>query len=128
MQTCSIARPERARPSPHADADRNQRHGEKVTTLLKLLADTLSPQRRVVHAGDVVYQAGASFGNLHILNSGFCKVVSLSADGREQVVALKFRGDWLGLDGIGEGRYTSDAIAMDTGEVWTVSYDALLGA
>jgi CRP/FNR family transcriptional regulator len=44
------------------------------------------------------------------------------------VVGLQFKGDWLGFDGIADGRYACDAIAMDTGEVWTVRYDALLKA
>ena len=37
------------------------------------------------------------------MNSGFFKLVTLSPDGREQVVSLKFRGDWLGFDGIAHG-------------------------
>ncbi|MET3373521.1 CRP/FNR family transcriptional regulator [Variovorax boronicumulans] len=95
---------------------------------MKLLCEQLHPQRRVVHRGDTVYQAGERFGNLYILNSGFFKIVNLSADGREQVVGLKFRGDWLGFDGIAGGRYSCDAVAMDTGEVWMVAYEALLAA
>ncbi|MBI3369546.1 MAG: helix-turn-helix domain-containing protein, partial [Burkholderiales bacterium] len=52
----------------------------------------------------------------------------VEALGREQVVGLKFRGDWLGFDGIANGQYGSDAVAMDTGEVWAIRYDALLAA
>jgi CRP/FNR family transcriptional regulator len=52
----------------------------------------------------------------------------MSPDGREQVVGLKFRGDWLGFDGIADGAYTCDAVAMDTGEVWLIRYEALLAA
>ena len=63
-----------------------------------------------------------------MLNSGFFKIVNLSADGREQVVGLHFKGDWLGFDGIASGRYGCDAVAMDTGEVWAIRYDALLAA
>jgi CRP/FNR family transcriptional regulator len=95
---------------------------------LQLISDALQPERRIVHAGDRIYQAGERFGNLYVLNSGLCKVVGLSADGREQLVALKMRGDWLGFDGIAEGRYACDAVALDTGEVWTIRYDALLAA
>ena len=100
----------------------------RIAATLKLLNETLAPQRRMVHAGDVIYQAGERFGNLYVLNSGFGKIVNLSRDGREQVVGLKFRGDWLGFDGIASGQYTCDSIAMDTGEVWTIGYDALLTA
>jgi CRP/FNR family transcriptional regulator, anaerobic regulatory protein len=115
-------------PASKADADANQRASQHIADTLKLLNDKLAPQRRVVHAGDVLYQAGERFANLHILNSGFCKIVNLSPDGREQVVGLKFRGDWLGFDGIAHGQYSCDAVAMDTGEVWVIRYDALLAA
>jgi CRP/FNR family transcriptional regulator len=99
-----------------------------VADMLKLLREALTPQRRVVHAGDLIYQASERFGNLHFLNAGFIKIVGLSGDGREQVVGLKFRGDWLGFDGIATGQYSCDAVAMDTGEVWTFRYDAMLDA
>ena len=99
---------------------------DTTTATMQLIAQTLAPQKRLVHAGDVIYRAGDAFDSLYILNSGMTKIVKLTADGREQVVGLKFRGDWLGLDGIGHSAYGCDAIAMDTGEVWAIRYDALL--
>ena len=108
--------------------DDDQRASQEIADTLALLQNVLVPQRRLVHAGDVIYQSGEKFGNLYILNTGFFKIVNQSADGREQVVGLKFRGDWLGFDGIAHGRYSCDAVAMDTGEVWSVRYDALIGA
>jgi CRP/FNR family transcriptional regulator len=115
-------------PLPCARTAEHQRASQHIAETLKLVADALAPQRRVVHAGDSIYQAGERFDHLYILNSGFAKLTNLSADGREQVVALKFRGDWLGFDGIAAGQYTCDAVAMDTGDVWLVRYDALLAA
>ncbi len=56
------------------------------------------------------------------------KIVHLAADGREQVSGFQFKGDWLGFDAIGSGQHETDAIAMDTGEVWTFRYEQLLGA
>jgi CRP/FNR family transcriptional regulator len=106
----------------------DQRARQDIAGTLKLLEDLLEPKRRLVHAGDVVYQSGEQFGNLYIVNTGFFKIVSLSPDGREQVVGFKFRGDWLGFDGIANGQYTCDTVAMDTGEVWSVRYDAVLQA
>lgn len=107
-----------------ADVD----HAQHIARTLKLLNDTLAPHRRVVHTGDVICQSGERFGALYILNSGFFKVVNQAADGREQVVSLKFRGDWLGFDGIARGQYTCDAVAMDTGELWTIPYSTLMAA
>ena len=93
---------------------------------LALLEQHVPFTRRMVHAGDLVHAGGEAFSALHIINSGMVRSVTFSADGREQVVGLHFKGDWLGFDGIASGRYGCDAIAMDTGEIWTFRYDALL--
>ena len=113
---------------PASDLQADQRASQRTAETLKLLQDRLAPRRRVVHAGESIYIAGERFTTLHILNSGCFKMVNLAVDGREQVVSLKFRGDWLGFDGISGGVYSCEAIAMDTGEIWTVRYDELLAA
>lgn len=95
---------------------------------LALLAAHAPISRRVVRAGDYLYHAVDRFDRLHVVGAGLCKTVEVSRDGREQVVAVHFKGDWMGLGGIAAGRYGCDAIAMDTGEVWSVGYDALLEA
>jgi len=100
----------------------------RIAETLKLLSDKLPIQRRVVRAGDTIYQAGERFSHLYVLNSGFFKIVNTASDGREQVVSLLFKGDWLGFDGIARQQYGCDAVAMDTGEVWAVRYDDLLRA
>jgi CRP/FNR family transcriptional regulator len=117
-----------APPVCRPEAESNRCSAQNIADILKLLDDKLAPQRRVLRTGDRVYHAGEHFTHLYILNSGLFKIVNLSADGREQVVGLKFRGDWLGFDGIADNRYTCDAIAMDTGEIWVIRYDALLAA
>ena len=109
----------------HQEAARTMR---RVAETLALVDDALPVQRRLLRAGDTIYQAGQPLTHLYLLNAGFVKVVSLSADGREQIVGLKFRGDWLGFDGIADGVHSGDALAMDTGEVWALPYDALLAA
>jgi CRP/FNR family transcriptional regulator len=101
---------------------------QQIVETLRLLQETVPLQRRVVHAGDRLYQAGERFSSLHVLNSGFFKIINLSNDGREQVVGLHFKGDWLGFDGIAQGRHACDAVANDTGEVWSFRYDDLMAA
>lgn len=105
-----------------------QRTSERIAENLRALSAALAPQRRIVREGDIVYQAGERFENLYVLNSGSCKILTLAADGREQVVGLRFRGDWLGFDGIAAGRSACSAVAMDTGEVWVIPYHKLLAA
>jgi CRP/FNR family transcriptional regulator len=107
-------------------SDDNQRSSERIAAMLKRVSETLAPQRRLVRAGDVIYQTGERFDKLFVLNSGLFKLVTLSPDGREQVTGLKFRGDWLGFDGIAGSSFTCDAVAMDTGEIWTIPYDKVL--
>ncbi|HEX7640218.1 MAG TPA: Crp/Fnr family transcriptional regulator [Burkholderiaceae bacterium] len=93
---------------------------------LALVERSVVLQRRLLRAGDLVYQAGQRFTHLYVANAGAYKVVNLARDGREQIVSLKFRGDWLGLDGIADGVHGCDTVAMDTGEVWAIPYAALL--
>ena len=115
------APPARSRPAPC----RSTPVAERIAESLDLLA-SLPIQRRIVHAGDRAYHAGERFVSLHIVHSGFFKTVTLSADGREQVVSLHFKGDWLGFDGIADQRHSCDAVALDTGELWSIGYDQLL--
>ena len=100
--------------------------GQRIARLLALIDSEMSVVRRVVRAGEPVYRAGDAFESLYIVHAGLFKTVSVSADGREQVVGLQFKGDWLGFDGIAEGAFGCDAIAMDTGEVWVIRYQSLL--
>jgi len=81
-----------------------------------------------VREGAAVFRAGERLSDLHLVASGVHKVMVVTRDGREKVLALRLRGDWLGFDGIAEGRHVCDAIAIEPGEVWSVRYDALLEA
>jgi CRP/FNR family transcriptional regulator len=95
---------------------------------LALLEACVPFARRVLHAGETVYLGGDAFGHLYVIHAGPFKTVNYTADGRGQMVGLHFKGTWLGFDGIASGRYTCDAVALDTGEVWSMRYDALLQA
>jgi CRP/FNR family transcriptional regulator len=99
---------------------------QRIADTLQGLQAHVEISRRVVHAGDSIYRSGDDFACLHVINSGFFKTVNFAADGREQVVGLHFKGDWLGFDGLATGHYACEAIAIDTGEIWAVRYDALL--
>lgn len=120
--------PRRSTHEPNDEQRDNESAGRRVSEGLLRLDAALAPQRRVVHAGDVIHRSGERFATLWVLNTGVAKIVNLTVDGREQVVGLKFRGDWLGFDGIAHGRHSCDAVAMDTGEVWSFRYDALMAA
>lgn len=129
MQTRSASIPSSAKVAAHDGAVGSPANeAQRIGSMLELVASHVPLQRRVVHAGDLIYQAGEGFQRLHLVNAGFFKLINSASDGREQVVALQFRGDWLGFDGIAQGRHGCDAVAMDTGEIWSFSYEALLQA
>ncbi len=112
--------------TPRTKPDLDAAHAQRIAQRLALIESSVPVQRRILRAGDLVYQAGQRFTHLVVANTGAYKIVNLTRDGREQIVSLKFRGDWLGLDGIAEGVHECDAVALDTGEVWAVPYSALL--
>lgn len=93
---------------------------------LALMEQHLPFGRRKVQNEDQIYQCGQVFDTLYLISTGLFKIVNLSADGREQPAGLYFKGDWLGFDGIPSGRYGCSAIALDSGEVWSIRYDTLL--
>lgn len=127
-QACQSSRLSSARAAFVASAAANRLAGESISTSLDQIEHAVAVQRRIVHQGDFLYQAGKAFTHLFVVNTGMFKVVNFSRDGREQIVGLKYRGDWLGFDGISEGCHDCDAVALDTGEVWSIGYDALLQA
>jgi CRP/FNR family transcriptional regulator, anaerobic regulatory protein len=101
---------------------------ERITAALQLVRDHLPITRRVCHAGDSVCEAGDRFESLHIVHAGVFKVITGTPDGHEQVTGLQFKGDWLGFDGIATGLHQCTAIAIDTGEIWSVRYHDLVTA
>ncbi len=125
MHSAAAAAPGRAMPAAFQD---HATHSQHIAETFRLIAEEIGPLRRVVRAGQTICGAGGCFKNLYLLSLGFAKIVNTSEDGREQLSGLKFRGDWLGFDGLAEGHYTCDAIALDTGEVWCIGYEALISA
>ncbi|MBV8604119.1 MAG: helix-turn-helix domain-containing protein [Pelomonas sp.] len=113
---------EAAPSAPRPDA------GHHIADTLNLVAEAMAPRRRIMRGGERLYQIGAPLSQIYLLNSGMFKLVGVSTDGREQIAAFKFRGDWLGLGEIDAGRHTCDAVALDTCEVWSVGQAELFEA
>lgn len=101
---------------------------EPGTGALGLLEREVPVLRRLLGPGDTLYRAGDRFCELHVLVVGMCKLFRVTSQGREELTSMHFKGDWLGFDGLAAERHTCTAVAADTGELWTVRYDALLRA
>lgn len=113
-------------PSPATPPASAARPDERIGRMLALLKDELPIRRRVVPAGGRLHAAGDRFESLHVVHCGVFKTTSSTPDGRDKIVGLHFKGDWLGFDGITDGRHRCDAVAMDASEVWTLDYAVLL--
>ena len=101
---------------------------QRMLEVMRIIRDVVQPAAKVVRAGDMIFRAAQPFSTVYLINAGAFKLVSRSLDGREQIVSLKFRGDWLGFSGIAHGRHPCDAVAMDTGNISLIPYDTLTAA
>jgi len=87
--------------------------------------DTLLGSTRKVERGEAIYRAGDSFRNLYVARAGSSKTVAVHRDGREQITGFQIAGEFLGMDGIGTGVYTVDAIALEDGLICVIPFKEL---
>ena len=78
--------------------------------------------RRKVRRGETLFHAGDKFNSIYAIRVGFFKTALLHDDGREQVTGFQMPGELLGLDGIGSGGYTSNAVALEDCEVCVLPF------
>jgi len=65
---------------------------------------------------------GDAFSRIYPICSGSFKNELVQADGREQVIGFYMPGDILGIDGIGEGHYACNAVALEDCDVCMISF------
>ena len=80
-----------------------------------LRMENLVYSRRKVKRGEALYRAGDKFNAVYAVRVGFFKTAVLHGDGREQVTGFSMPGELMGLEGIGAGAHSSNAVAL-----WTV--------
>ena len=69
-------------------------------------------RRRRVKAGQWVFSAGEKFNAVFIVYSGFLKTLLLDDGGNQQILGFPMRGDLLGIDGLHNQQYASQASAL----------------
>lgn len=114
--------------APCASPGRSDCPDRQVEDALALLALQVPTQRRLVRAGETVYDAGQRLSHLHVVRCGAFKRLRIDVDGQVQLSALPVRGDWLGLEDISAGRHHCTAVAIDVGEIWSIHYPSLVRA
>jgi CRP/FNR family transcriptional regulator len=80
---------------------------------------------RSLRAGQVAHRAGDKFDAICAVRCGFFKTVCVDEAGTEQVLSFPMGGELIGLDGVSQGRYTTDVIALDTSQVAVISFERL---
>jgi CRP/FNR family transcriptional regulator len=87
--------------------------------------DQLVYTRKRIAGGESLFLAGDPFRSLYAVRSGFFKARVTTADGRDQVTGFLMEGELLGIDGIGAGRHSCDAVALEDSEICVIPYARL---
>ncbi len=89
------------------------------------LLDRIVPTRARVKRRESLYRPGDAFGAVYAIRLGTFKTLMLAEDGREQITGCYMNGEIVGLDGIGDGRHTCGAVALEDSEVCALSFAQL---
>lgn len=89
--------------------------------------DDLKFSRTKVKAGAALYHEGQAFRNIYAVRIGTFKSSLTLSDGREQVSGFQMTGELMGLDGIANGAYASNATALEDTEICTIPYADISG-
>ena len=85
--------------------------------------DTLVKERVHLQKGENLYRHGDPLSSVYSVRFGTLKTEYCLEDGRQQVIGFHLPGEIVGLDGIGEGQYQSNAIAVEESEVCIIRYE-----
>ncbi len=84
--------------------------------------DAVIRQSRRLKKGEYLFRAGENFTSLYAIRTGFFKTAVNTQDGRDQVTGFFMSGELVGMDGLGNKTYTSDAVALEDSEVCELPY------
>jgi CRP/FNR family transcriptional regulator len=91
---------------------------------VRRLDEVIGARIRIKRKG-TLYRPGDRFTSLYAIRFGTFKSLVLAEDGREQITGYHLAGEVIGLDGVGEDRYTSEAIALEDSEVCVLPFKQL---
>lgn len=87
--------------------------------------DEIVERGRPLQRGDHLFRQNEPFESVFAVRSGSLKAYQLTDDGQEQVTGLFFPGEIIGMDGIGIGRYSSSATALETTAICEIPFERL---
>lgn len=87
--------------------------------------DDIVRRGRPLHKGSFVYRSRDPFDSVYAVRSGTVKTFTINEQGVEQVTGFYFPGEIFGMDGIGNNRYKSSAVALETSAVCEIPFGAM---
>jgi len=87
--------------------------------------DEIITSRTRIKKRDRLYRPGDRFTVLYAIRLGSFKTQLLAEDGREQITGYHMAGEILGLDGISDGHYACQAVALEDSEVCALPFNQL---
>ena len=85
----------------------------------------LVAHRTRLRKGEVLFRPGDRFVALYAIRLGSLKTVALADDGSELVTGYHLTGEIVGLDGMGQDTYASQALALEDTEVCILPIDRI---
>lgn len=82
--------------------------------------ETLVAERLRLKKGETLYRQGDALSAVYSLRSGTLKTHIALSDGREQITGFHLPGEIVGLDGIGDLRQQSTALALEDTETCVI--------
>ncbi len=74
-------------------------------------------KKRPLKADEHLYLQGEECQSLYAIKSGSFRSYITNPDGSEQIIGFNFPGELMGIDSLYYGRFTSSAVALETGSV-----------
>lgn len=81
---------------------------------------------RFVRAAQVLVHEGQPFDTLHVVSAGSFKSVQTDMEGYEQVLGFAIRGDFIGLDGLGQRTHATGSVALEDSCVVSLAFRELM--
>lgn len=87
--------------------------------------DTVIKQSRRLKKGEYLFHIGERFESLYAIRTGFFKTSVNTHDGRNQVTGFFMSGELMGMNGLSNGTYTNNAIALEDSDVCELPFEKM---
>jgi CRP/FNR family transcriptional regulator, anaerobic regulatory protein len=87
--------------------------------------DKIVVRHQPYQPGEHLFRAGDNSRSMFAVRSGALKSYCTTEDGEEQVIGFTLPGELLGLDGMEDGNYASNALVLETSSICELPFNRL---